>query len=114
MLVGHVKVMEHGQAVHLLANVSHCYICSHFIVTLLFTIHITAAPTDPPPVNCGDPGTPANGIRIGSDFSIGSVVRYRCQTGFRLLGRSERVCQTSGEWSNSLPDCVRQGGNSTR
>ena len=26
--------MEHGQAVHLLANVSHCYICSHFIVTL--------------------------------------------------------------------------------
>lgn len=71
----------------------------------------TAAPTQPPtPNTCGDPGTPTNGVKIGSDYSIGAVVKYRCRVSYLLVGSSSRVCQIDGSWSDSLPSCVRQGG----
>ena len=58
-------------------------------------------------VNCGDPGTPANGRRLLSSTLEGSVVRYFCSRGFELEGDQQRTCQSNGQWSGSLPVCRR-------
>lgn len=60
------------------------------------------------PDNCGDPGTPLNGIRIGNDFRIGATVYYECSEGFRLDGSGSRQCQVSGTWTDTLPQCVEE------
>lgn len=63
-----------------------------------------------PPAGCGDPGVPDNGQRIGSDFSEGATVFFRCFDDYDLVGTNFRVCQAGGQWSNSVPTCVRFNG----
>lgn len=55
--------------------------------------------------NCSDPGIPINGIRIGNDFSIGSMVFYRCNDGFIIMGSKVRTCQGDGVFSGMQPYC---------
>lgn len=57
---------------------------------------------------CGDPGTPAHGIRLGDSFAPGSLMRFSCEAGHTLRGSSERTCQANGSWSGTQPEC---GGN---
>eukprot|EP00117_Sycon_ciliatum_P048173 scpid2370/ scgid5761/ Sushi, von Willebrand factor type A, EGF and pentraxin domain-containing protein 1; CCP module-containing protein 22; Polydom; Selectin-like osteoblast-derived protein; Serologically defined breast cancer antigen NY-BR-38 len=57
-------------------------------------------------VTCANPGQPANGERIGDDFTIGAEIRYRCDNGFELVGESLRTCEPSGVFSGSSPSCV--------
>ena len=99
--------MEHGLDLHLYANVrKHLYNDN-----VNNKIPHVVIPTEPPPKGCGDPGTPANGLKTGSDYSIGAVVHYLCRPRFRLVGHPGRICQPNGQWSGSLPECVRQEGN---
>lgn len=60
-------------------------------------------------MDCGDPGTPANGLRVGDEFTVGSIVRYVCDAGFGLDGPADRECQVDGTWSGFLPTCVEEG-----
>ncbi len=56
--------------------------------------------------DCGDPGVPSNGRRIGEDFSAGATVTYECNQGFSLVGFNSRTCRgTDGKWSGFLPTC---------
>ncbi len=57
------------------------------------------------PVNCGDPGIPANGWRLVHGTTEPSTVEYSCVEGYALNGTSERTCMSSGEWSDALPQC---------
>lgn len=57
-------------------------------------------------ISCGDPGTPLNGDRSGSDFSKGKSVSYSCHSDYKLVGSSTRTCQSTSVWSGSLPRCV--------
>ena len=59
-------------------------------------------------VDCGDPGTPANGKSVLTGSTPGSVVKYSCNSGYDLVGNSKRKCQTNGVWSGSLPTCERE------
>ena len=58
---------------------------------------------------CTNPGSPAHGRMVGSDFSYNSVVRYECNEGYILVGSEERRCQADGQWSCEQPRCLTAG-----
>ncbi|XP_034028986.1 membrane cofactor protein-like isoform X3 [Thalassophryne amazonica] len=55
--------------------------------------------------NCGSPGEVANGnIDYATGTYFGDKIVITCNTGFRLVGRSEIVCGVDG-WMSRLPEC---------
>uniref|UniRef100_A0A8C9TQI4 CUB and Sushi multiple domains 3 n=1 Tax=Scleropages formosus TaxID=113540 RepID=A0A8C9TQI4_SCLFO len=56
--------------------------------------------------SCGDPGTPLYGIREGSGFSNGDILRFECQFGFELIGERTISCQNNNQWSANIPICI--------
>lgn len=57
-------------------------------------------------VDCGDPGSPNDGINRVFSTTFGSVAHYECDSSFRLVGTGRRICQPNGQWSGSLPSCM--------
>ncbi|XP_040823013.1 CUB and sushi domain-containing protein 1 [Ochotona curzoniae] len=79
----------------------------------LMTRHCTANGTwtgtapDCTIVSCGDPGTLANGIQFGSDFTFNKTVSYQCNPGYLMepaTGSTIR-CIQDGSWNQSKPLC---------
>nr|BAR45590.1 complement factor B-1 [Hasarius adansoni] len=56
-------------------------------------------------IQCPDPGLPENGFRTGDNFEVGAKVRFKCFTGYYLLGSFERYCKPNGQWSGELSRC---------
>lgn len=52
-----------------------------------------------------DPGIPVNGVRLSHDLSIGSVVSFQCDAGYRLSHDELLICEKNHFWSHSLPSC---------
>ena len=62
-----------------------------------------------PAVQCPDLDSPMSGSLLISGTGAGvyqETVTYACETGFNLVGMSERVCQSNGTWSGSDPTCL--------
>ena len=57
-------------------------------------------------VDCGDPGTPKNGQRSLSRTIFSYVVTYTCDVGYTRQGSNSRTCQSNGQWSRSVPQCI--------
>ena len=57
-------------------------------------------------IDCGDPGTPANGERAGSEFTYAKTVTYDCDPGYQISGSRSRFCQLDGSWTGSVATCV--------
>ncbi|KAL7986416.1 hypothetical protein Chor_011582 [Crotalus horridus] len=55
--------------------------------------------------HCPDPGIPIGARKYGTEYQADSTVRYQCLRGLSLIGSKERVCQRSGTWSGSEPEC---------
>ncbi|KAL9961676.1 hypothetical protein ACROYT_G030669 [Oculina patagonica] len=58
-------------------------------------------------VNCGDPGSPSNGQKLGSRHWTGQTVSFICHPGYHLTGPTTRKCLPSGSWSGIQPSCHR-------
>lgn len=56
-------------------------------------------------ITCGDPGLPANGLRLGDGVSVGQSVTFACQLGYVADGAVTRTCTNNGTWSGALPAC---------
>ncbi|NXU76096.1 DAF factor, partial [Oreotrochilus melanogaster] len=58
---------------------------------------------------CPNPGDPVNGRAVVlKDLLFESQVNYTCDTGYRLVGSSQRTCEVSGtrvSWSGDAPVC---------
>ncbi|KAG8127651.1 putative Complement factor B protein, partial [Naja naja] len=55
--------------------------------------------------DCRNPGIPIGAQKYGTAYQVGGTVRYQCSRGLSLIGSKERVCQESGIWSGSEPEC---------
>ncbi|KAH0631151.1 hypothetical protein JD844_005313 [Phrynosoma platyrhinos] len=67
---------------------------------------------------CSSVPEPRYGRRIGSDFSVGAVIRFECSAGYALQGSHSIECLTMpgalAQWNASVPTCVVPcGGNLT-
>ena len=57
-------------------------------------------------MNCGTLNNPANGqVSYAGRTTFGQTVTYSCDTGYNLVGDSNRTCQATGVWSGSEPIC---------
>ena len=62
-------------------------------------------------VSCGDPGIPENAMREGDSFLYEDTVVFTCNNGYYQSSGAEggvRVCQDTGIWSNTQPECSCQ------
>ena len=46
---------------------------------------------------------------LGQLYFCGTMVRFHCQRGYRLVGSRRCTCQANGTWSDSFPSCQPQG-----
>lgn len=61
------------------------------------------------PRSCGQPQDPSNGWHAGECYTFGCRISYHCSEGYELVGKSDRFCQATGDWSpKELPTCVRK------
>ncbi|XP_011679712.2 uncharacterized protein LOC752518 [Strongylocentrotus purpuratus] len=56
------------------------------------------------PLDCTDPGSPANGMAVGNDYNHDAEVSFTCNTNFTLVGVSMMRCN-NGSWSSNVPTC---------
>ncbi|XP_048086105.1 CUB and sushi domain-containing protein 1 [Alosa alosa] len=58
-------------------------------------------------INCGDPGVPANGLRLGSDFTYSRSVSFQCAPGFTMDAdrASTLICTKDRTWNGTKPLC---------
>lgn len=59
----------------------------------------------PPDVECVTLRNPANGMVTTTGNDFGSRARYRCHSGYLLVGDQARVCEANGYWSGQDPEC---------
>ena len=57
-------------------------------------------------MSCGDPGSLANGFKIGDKFTYGERVVFDCNPGYKLQGSIIRKCEANGQWSGTVATCV--------
>ena len=63
-------------------------------------------------VQCPTIDPPSNsGLEIAGPGGYEDVATYSCDTGFSLVGMSERSCQSDGTWSGSEPTCEGKNAN---
>ena len=56
-------------------------------------------------INCGPLNEPENGFVSSSGTADGDTATFSCKRGFVLEGESTCVCNRSGNWTCSLPEC---------
>ncbi|XP_077981970.1 sushi, von Willebrand factor type A, EGF and pentraxin domain-containing protein 1-like [Glandiceps talaboti] len=66
----------------------------------------TAPPTCTP-VTCGNPDGIEHAILSSTGHSFTDIVTYHCEDGYNLDGQNQRECQSNGQWSGELPQCLR-------
>ena len=59
---------------------------------------------------CPDLCPPRHGDIHISDRSVGSMLSYSCDLGYKLDGPENRTCQTDGTWDKSDPICRSTSG----
>lgn len=58
-------------------------------------------------INCGDPGVPGNGLRLGNDFTYNRTVSFQCSPGFTMDAdrASTLICTKDRTWNGTKPLC---------
>ncbi|XP_062517336.1 mannan-binding lectin serine protease 2-like [Corticium candelabrum] len=56
---------------------------------------------------CRPPESIANGFYtpVETLYSVGDVVQYGCEIGFRYIGKLKLKCSAKGRWNRNPPEC---------
>ncbi|XP_053395851.1 sushi, von Willebrand factor type A, EGF and pentraxin domain-containing protein 1-like [Mercenaria mercenaria] len=57
------------------------------------------------PVRCGRPDDILHGFFEGDVFTYKEIVTYKCDLGYKLVGKARRECLEDTNWSGKLPVC---------
>ncbi|ESP00264.1 hypothetical protein LOTGIDRAFT_225988 [Lottia gigantea] len=57
------------------------------------------------PIQCQELGPPLHGTMIGSGRTYGSIIKFVCNDGYKVVGSDERRCQAGGMWSGQEARC---------
>eukprot|EP00117_Sycon_ciliatum_P036248 scpid11835/ scgid3889/ Sushi, von Willebrand factor type A, EGF and pentraxin domain-containing protein 1 len=57
-------------------------------------------------IDCGPPGSPANGDAAYGSSTFESVVNWMCNPGYVMAGSNVATCQFNGQWSAVTPTCI--------
>ena len=58
------------------------------------------------PILCPKPDDIDNGHAIETNYTYGSIVRFKCNPGFSISNTSDILCGSNGTWQNSPPTCT--------
>ncbi|XP_064382164.1 sushi, von Willebrand factor type A, EGF and pentraxin domain-containing protein 1-like isoform X2 [Halichondria panicea] len=56
-------------------------------------------------IKCPNLEDPENGFVDDGDNLAGTIAKYTCDYGFKLVGSSKRLCQNYGSWAGEAPIC---------
>ncbi|XP_046369056.2 sushi, von Willebrand factor type A, EGF and pentraxin domain-containing protein 1-like [Haliotis rufescens] len=59
-------------------------------------------------VSCGMAPAILNANLSEATYNYSDVIRYDCNHGYRLNGTSEVMCDVSGNWNGTLPECIAE------
>ena len=59
-------------------------------------------------IRCPALKDPENGSVDDGDNLPGTIAKYTCDDGFRLVGSTKRLCQKDGSWAGEAPICKRK------
>ncbi|XP_025055727.1 sushi domain-containing protein 2-like [Alligator sinensis] len=62
-------------------------------------------------VSCGWLDHPTKGRKEGTNYLMGSTIRFSCDQGYSLAGSEERTCQLTGAWSGNAASCLPSTDN---
>jgi len=57
--------------------------------------------------NGGSGEAPSHSLSVDGDYEVGTVLWLSCPPGYTLVGQAMLSCTSTGEWSDSLPDCEK-------
>ena len=58
------------------------------------------------PIECSALDAPLHGRMIGTAYTVGSVMRFECDTGYELIGASQILCLSNSNWEPAtVPTC---------
>lgn len=57
-------------------------------------------------IRCGYVGSISNGNVTVTKSSYNGTASFECDTGYEMIGVSQRICQLNGKWSERNPECV--------
>jgi hypothetical protein len=55
-------------------------------------------------ISCGKPPLINHGNFTGNEFTYHSVVTYKCDVGYKMIGKPQRRCRSNGKWTKK-PKC---------
>ena len=84
-----VNGVEHNQ---------HAFVSNNYIKSTFYTVALIIG-------SCGYLSSPRYGRVSVTTRDVGGRATYTCNSGFRLVGSSNRTCLSNGSWSGSQPIC---------
>lgn len=57
-------------------------------------------------IRCPKPDDIDNGYSPSSNYTYGSIVRFKCNPGYAISNTSDILCSSNGTWQNPLPTCT--------
>lgn len=56
-------------------------------------------------VDCGLPPQPVNGWSSGNQTKFRSVIKFKCNKGYNLVGSETRICTSDKKWGGREAKC---------